>query len=192
MNPEIAELSVWGLWGVSWMLAALWADRATARAGVTTQWPYFALSVIGFSLLFQPPASSVAGARLWTTTPALAWAMVTLSVAGFAFCWWARLHLGRLWSGTVTRKAEHRIVDTGPYRWVRHPIYTGLLAAAAAQAVLAGTANAFAGAALMALAHVLKARVEEGFLKSQLGAESYDAYARRTPMLVPWPRRSRP
>ena len=56
--------------------------------------------------------------------------------AGLAFCWWARLHLGAMWSGTVTRKDDHHIVDTGPYGLVRHPIYTGLIFSALGQAML--------------------------------------------------------
>ena len=49
--------------------------------------------------------------------------------AGILFAWWVRIHLGRLWSGAITRKEGHRVVDSGPYGLVRHPIYTGLLAA---------------------------------------------------------------
>ena len=55
-----------------------------------------------------------------------------------------RIHLGALWSGSITRKADHRIVDTGPYGVVRHPIYTGLIAAAIAMAAVKATPVAFA------------------------------------------------
>ena len=71
--------------------------------------------------------------------------MVLLCVMGFGFAWWARLHLGQLWSAFVTRKAGHRIVDTGPYGIVRHPIYTGIIAAAIALALVKGTVIALAG-----------------------------------------------
>jgi len=46
---------------------------------------------------------------------AAAWSESALVVAGLAFTWWARLHLGRLWSSTVTRKEHHHVVDSGPY-----------------------------------------------------------------------------
>jgi protein-S-isoprenylcysteine O-methyltransferase Ste14 len=86
----------------------------------------------------------------------------------------------------VTRKEGHRVVDTGPYAIVRHPIYTGVITAALATMVLRGTQLAIAGAALLAIGYVLKGRLEERFLRAELGAEAYDAYARKTAMLIPF------
>ena len=94
------------------------------------------------------------------------------------------LHARQLWSAFVTRKAGHRIVDTGPYGIVRHPIYTGIILAAVALAIIKGTVVAITGALLTALGFWVKARLEEGFLREQLGAEAYDAYRRRVPMLA--------
>jgi protein-S-isoprenylcysteine O-methyltransferase Ste14 len=190
VTPWIAEFTAWSAFFVTWMVAGLWAARPAARAGMRAQWLYLALTVPGFYLLLQP-ADFGSGPLLWQTSPALAWAMVAFSSAGFAFCWWARLHLGALWSGTVTRKEGHRIVDTGPYGLVRHPIYTGILAACIGQAVIAATLGAIAGAVLVTVGHIVKARLEERFLKTELGAAPYEAYARRTPMLIPWPRPGR-
>ena len=105
---------------------------------------------------------------------------------GFAFCWWARIHLGLLWSGRVTKKADHHIVETGPYALVRHPIYTGLLLAIGATMVAKGTLYGVAGAAAIMLSIAMKARLEERFLRNELGSAAYDGYARRVPMLVPF------
>ena len=113
-----------------------------------------------------------------------------VALAGLAFTWWARIHLGTLWSGNVTRKPDHHIVDTGPYGLVRHPIYTGLLVALYATALDRGSVLAIAGAAVLTLAFAIKARLEERFLGAELGAETYGGYRRRVPMLVPfWPMR---
>src|SRR5207248_11399348 len=90
--------------------------------------------------------------------------MTALTAVGFAFTWWARLHLGKLWSAFVTRKDEHRIIDTGPYRIVRHPIYTGIFLATVAAAVLKGNLYAFTGAFLIVVGFWIKARLEERFL----------------------------
>src|SRR5450432_3399825 len=114
--------------------------------------------------------------------------MAFLCIIGFGFAWWARIHLGQLWSAFVTRKADHRIIDTGPYGIVRHPIYTGIILAAIAMAIVKGTVIAIAGALLATLGFWVKARLEEGFLREQLGAEEYDSYSRRVPMLVPFSR----
>ena len=117
------------------------------------------------------------------------WTLFALSVAGFGLCWWARIHMGGFWSGSVTLKPGHRVVDNGPFALVRHPIYTGFILAALCMAVLRGTLVNFAGLGLIVLGFWLKARLEERFLKAQLGAQDYDDYAARTPMLIPrlWP-----
>jgi protein-S-isoprenylcysteine O-methyltransferase Ste14 len=112
--------------------------------------------------------------------------MAALTLAGFAFCWWARIHLGRLWSGHITRKEGHRIIDTGPYAFVRHPIYTGIILASFATAIEKGTAVALTGAAIMTIGWYIKARIEERFLREELGAADYDSYAHRVAMLVPF------
>jgi len=59
--------------------------------------------------------------------------------AGVAVAWWARLHLGRMWSARITLKADHKVVDSGPYALVRHPIYSGLLLSLMATAAAKGT-----------------------------------------------------
>ena len=102
---------------------------AQKRAGFRAEAPYRAVLVLGALLFFIPAHGYVGRFRLWFPSVAEAWICVVLVAIGLAFSWWARLHLGRLWSGTVTAKAEHRVIDTGPYRLVRHPIYTGLLLA---------------------------------------------------------------
>ena len=123
--------------------------------------------------------------RPWRAPLAVEWACVVVEVAGFAFAWWARIHLGRLWSGTITVKPEHRVVQSGPYRLVRHPIYTGILLAIAATVVAVGSLSGIAGALLMSGGFYWKARVEESMLREELGP-AYDDYRRRVPMLVPF------
>ena len=82
--------------------------------------------------------------------------------------------------------AGHRVVDTGPYALVRHPIYTGLIAGAVALALLQAKPWPILGAALFALGFTLKARVEERFLEREIGG--YEAYRRRVSMIVPLPK----
>ena len=116
--------------------------------------------------------------------------MVAVEAGGLAFTWWARLHLGTLWSARVTRKDDHRIIETGPYGIVRHPIYTGIIAGLIATVVAFPGPINIAGVALLIVSFVLKGKLEERFLKGELGAQSYEAYQRRVPMLVPfWPMR---
>lgn len=185
-NPERACYAVWICWAVSWVLAASWASRTESRASLAEQAPYRLLTLGGFFLLF---AVQTRGhhrpLRLWTLPAGAGWVMVALCLIGFGFAWWARIYLGPLWSAFVTRKEDHHIVDTGPYGIVRHPIYTGIILAAIATATVKGTVYAIMGALLAVLGFWIKARLEESFLRDQLGAEVYDTYRHRVPMLLP-------
>jgi protein-S-isoprenylcysteine O-methyltransferase Ste14 len=125
---------------------------------------------------------------LWSLGEAPSWVLAALTAAGLLFTWWARIHLGNLWSDGVAKKAGHHVVDTGPYRLVRHPIYSGILLAAFASAIERGTSFALLGAAIMTAAFYTRARREERFLRAELGEDAYDAYARKIAMLVPFVR----
>jgi protein-S-isoprenylcysteine O-methyltransferase Ste14 len=185
--PEAANTAIWLLWWVSWLLAAFWRDRAAKQPARGSQIWYRLLVVAGVLLLFQPIVPLI-DVRLWHSPVVIQWTIVAVTVAGFAFTWWARIHLGRLWSSNVGRKADHHIVDTGPYGLVRHPIYTGIIIATISTAALRATAGAWIGVALLTFGWYVKARLEERFLRVELGPGNYDAYARRVPMLVPFTR----
>ncbi len=185
VTPEIAMRALWLTWWLSWWAAALWSDRSVKRPGRERQLVYRVFVMVGAILLFGLYRDSAGSAHLWRTPNALAWAMLVPAIAGLAFTWWARLHLGRLWSSNVARKAGHRIVDTGPYAIVRHPIYTGIILASIATATLRGTLDAWIGVGLMTIGWYVKARMEEGFLRAELGEDDYNGYARRVPMLIP-------
>ena len=199
LTPLAAIYALWVSFSLSWALAALWSSGAQGRAGLGAQLSYIVLNGTGAILLFlagplpvrhhlgrlRRLTAAIPGATpLWSLPPLAGWALVALAITGFAFAWWARLHLGALWSSTITRKADHRIVDTGPYGLVRHPIYTGLICAAFALAALKASPAAILGAALITTGWWLKARTEEAFLREDSGA-AYDAYRTRAPMLVP-------
>jgi protein-S-isoprenylcysteine O-methyltransferase Ste14 len=189
-EPINLIIAIWGLWALSWFIAAAWASRAEARPVVGSQLLYRIVTIAGVIALFSQRRWAGADApgldRLWDPPAAVNGAMVVLTAMGFGFCWWARLHLGRLWSSSVTRKHDHHVVDTGPYALVRHPIYTGIIIASLATAVVQGTAVALAGVGLITLGCWIKARLEEQFLRAELGPDAYDAYASRTGMLFPF------
>lgn len=187
MRSGFAIAWIWGVWLVSWMIAAAWADKSAKRAGLRQEMGYLLVQGVGifvvvlsgqWRLRFDP--------QLWDVGVAGGWTMAALVLAGVVFTWWARLALGKLWSGHVARKEGHRIVDTGPYAVTRHPIYTGVLLSIFATVIAVGRLDALIGAAIIALGLWMKARLEERFLRAELGSAAYDEYARRTPMLVPF------
>jgi protein-S-isoprenylcysteine O-methyltransferase Ste14 len=179
-------VGLWIAWALSWYAAAFWSSPAAKRVGLRREIGYRVVLIVGGVLLAVPAHRYEGALRLWHVHYVGAWVCVAAEVAGFAFCWWARLHLGKLWSGQVTRKADHRIVDTGPYGIVRHPIYTGILLAVLATMAAKGTVLAIGGAIALTIGLWMKARLEEEWLRGELGADAYDAYRRRVPMLVPF------
>jgi protein-S-isoprenylcysteine O-methyltransferase Ste14 len=191
VTPGRAIVLLWVAWAVSWLGAAWWSASTQKSVGMRRELGYRVVLTTGALVLAYPAHGYEGDLRLWHIGLWGAWACVALMFAGFAFCWWARIHLGRLWSGQITRKADHRVVDTGPYGVVRHPIYTGILLAALATMAAKGTALGILGVALMGVGLWMKARLEEQWLRSELGAEAYDAYRRRVPMLVPFGPRGR-
>jgi len=188
LAPPVVLLYIWMAWVVSWVLAAFWREKTVRRAGVGPEFLYRLVIIVGFILMFGARRMGILGTQqLWPVSRQLAWSMVGLVLAGVLFTWWARIHLGRLWSATITRKEGHHVIDTGPYAFVRHPIYTGLILATLATAVMFARPTIVIGAICVIVGIYVKARLEEKFLREQLGAAEYDAYARRVPMLIPFP-----
>ncbi len=202
MWPEEAIYIPWDIWAITWIAAALWSRRTLNRPSATGLGIlYRVMTLGGFIALLAPFISQsstdylagyrthdILNARYWALPPAVGWVMVATASAGFIFCWWARIYLGPLWSGRITRKEGHRVVDTGPYALVRHPIYTGIILASAATMAERGSGYGILGFVLVAAGYWIKARLEERFLRTELGADAYDAYARKTAMLVPFVR----
>jgi protein-S-isoprenylcysteine O-methyltransferase Ste14 len=186
IRPSIIFAVIWLGWLVSWIVAGFWTNRTEKRAATWDVWAYRALVVAGSALLLETTRRILHESRLWHVGFTGAYVLAGVTLAGIMFTWWARLHIGRLWSGSITRKVDHQVVDTGPYALVRHPIYAGLILAIIATAAAQATVTSLVAAVLITAGFWLKARIEERFLTSELGAEAYGSYRRRVPMLVPF------
>jgi protein-S-isoprenylcysteine O-methyltransferase Ste14 len=186
IQPNETFEVIWIGWLVSWMAASVWSGRTEKRAVTRQTWIYRAAIFIGAILLVPWTTQFLAEKRIWEVGSNGAYALTGVILVGLLLTWLARIHLGRLWSSAITRKEHHRIVDTGPYAFVRHPIYTGIITALLGTAVIQATIAALAGAALITYGLWLKARAEERFLMVELGPDSYGAYCRRVPMLIPF------
>lgn len=113
------------------------------------------------------------------------WIGAVLTVSGLLFAVWAREHLGRNWSRSVTIKQDHELITTGPYAIVRHPIYTGSLAGFLGLAIAVSEVRGIIAFLLMFLVFWVKFSIEERWMRSQFG-ETYARYVRRTAALVPY------
>lgn len=185
MHPGVVLIVLWLVWAVSWLVAARWASRPVRTETPRNAAIYRTALIVG-GIILAIPARSAWAVHLWWPGRVEAWLLVLAALLGFVFAWWARIHLGTLWSSSVTIKPDHQIVDSGPYGLVRHPIYTGLLLAILATVLIKGALMGIIGGALILFGVWVKARLEEGFLREDVGREAYDAYASRVPMLVPF------
>lgn len=185
MTPSAAIVALWLVWLVTWVLAAGWSARVAAHHDLGAESPSRVLTLAAL-IMFIASGWPVPAAHLWLTPAPIGWALFALALIGLAFTWAARLHLGPLWSNTSAPTEDHRIVDTGPYAIVRHPVYAGLLLAALATALERGRAEAIVGLLTLIAAVALRAKLEERFLRRDLSDEAYAAYRARVPMLVPF------
>ncbi len=113
------------------------------------------------------------------------WSAVTLIALGLVFAIWARHALGGNWSGSVTVKEGHELVQDGPYRWVRHPIYTGVLVMILGTGLAAGRVHGLLAFPIALAALWLKSRMEERWMAAQF-ADRYATYRSRTWALIPF------
>ncbi len=186
LNGEFAIEIVWIGWALAWAAAVPWSASTAAMA--PGQWRYRILTIAAFVLTlgYYSHAARNGFLLLYRAPDALQWAMAACAFLFVCFGMWARLTLGQLWSASVQRKHDHRVMQAGPYALVRHPMYTALIGAGLATAIAKGSIPAWAGAACFIIGYRMKARLEEKFLRQELGAADYDAYAARVPMLVPF------
>ena len=117
----------------------------------------------------------------------LAVAGAVLVFLGAALSLWARLRLGRWFTGTLGVKVGHELATDGPYAVTRHPMYTGLLAMVLGAALVWNSVVTLVLAVLLVVPFAIQARIEEPLLEAHFG-EAYREYRRRVPRLLPWPR----
>ena len=173
-------LAAFGLWALV-ELYVRWRSRAAHRE---LEWTFLAvLATIALGLVLGFRLEHVAGTVIG------GWAQVILGtallLAGTALRAWAVVELGRFFTVTVTIQPGHRVVDSGPYRRLRHPSYTGLLTSMLGLGIALGNWLSVLALVVLPLAGVLvRIRAEEAALTAALG-DSYRAYAARTDRLIP-------
>lgn len=109
---------------------------------------------------------------------------VAFTFAGVAFAIWARWHLGENWSSSVTLKEGHELIASGPYRRIRHPIYSGMLLAFAGTALALGEYRALIALCIVVVTLYLKAKKEERFLTQEFG-DKFLEHSRHAGMFLP-------
>jgi len=167
----------WVALALVWFAGALGTKRTARNESPGSRAQHVILTFIAFLLLFGPDHE-------WSGLETLRGAGVAMTLAGLAFAIWARLTIGRNWSGTVELKENHELVRRGPYRIVRHPIYSGLLVAMLGTAMAFGGWRGYLGFAIAFVAWKRKSLTEEQFMAEQFG-DAYARYKTEVKALVP-------
>ena len=179
------EERAWMIWAVWWLAMAFFSKSTKRREGAIERMEHLVPAVLGFTLIFRAGFAGVWLTRpLFVGGPTMRLGCVAVTILGLLFAVWARLALGANWSGSVTIKTNHQLIRRGPYRWIRHPIYTGMLAALLATAVTQGLWSGAVGFAFAFLALFRKARREELFLSQEFG-EGFEEHRQHTGMFLP-------
>ena len=176
---------LWIAWVAYWIVAARDTKATNWREPLTSQALHRAPLWAAIWLLALPDTvPRVLTQSFLPPSTALQVASVLLAITGMTVSVWARRHLGRNWSGTVTVKEAHTLVRTGPYGYVRHPIYSGLLLALLGTALAIDEWRGLVAFLLAFVALILKSRIEEDRMRATFA--DYDEYRRRTAALVPF------
>ena len=176
---------LWELLMVVWVVLWFGMKPVKKREEWMERLPHLVLVVLGFWLLFGS-----AGLLGWLNhrvlpDQAFLWeAGVALTALGVGIAIWARLSLGSNWSGTVTLKDDHELIRKGLYRWIRHPIYSGILLGMIGTAMVKGHLRGWVGVTIVFVGFYYKARREERFLREEFGG-GFDEHSRETGMFLP-------
>jgi protein-S-isoprenylcysteine O-methyltransferase Ste14 len=176
----------WTVFVAIWLLAAVSTKRTVYRESHAQRLRYWVLLVVACLLMINGRRLPYPLNLLIIPHAApIAWTAAALCIAGLLVALWARVILGRNWSGMVTLKEGHELVERGPYRFVRHPIYTGMLAMFFATALVQRHLAGFAGVLLMFASFWIKLGFEENLMLQQF-PERYAAYRQRTKRIIPF------
>jgi protein-S-isoprenylcysteine O-methyltransferase Ste14 len=188
MNPyhwlHLASFA-WLVFLAYWVVSALKLKSVKLREPRGERLIQLIFMVIAYVLMFNDGVGrGWLATRFVPASPAIGKIGVAVTVAGIALAIWARWHLGENWSATVTLKEGHELISSGPYRHVRHPIYTGMLLAFVGTALALGEYRALISVCIVLVAFYAKAKKEEHFLAQEFG-DKFREHSRRTGMFLP-------
>jgi protein-S-isoprenylcysteine O-methyltransferase Ste14 len=176
---------LWLAWLAYWLAAARNVKPARRRESPASRLLTIVLTIPAAVLLaVRGPWLPWLSARFLPDTMIVYLLGLLMVVAGLAFAIWARVHLGRNWSGTVTVKENHELIRSGPYAIVRHPIYTGLLLAVLGTAIVFGEWRGLLAFCFLTIALLLKLQREERFMEERF-PDTYPSYCAQVPALIP-------
>lgn len=175
----------WYIFFAYWAVSALRTKSTKVHEDLPGRLLHVVMLTIAFLLVFYLEMNLGPLDRRFRPPSKPAWEVgVALSFLGIALAIWARYCIGQNWSGRVTLKVDHQLIRSGPYAYVRHPIYTGLLVALAGSVLSFAEWRCLLGFVIAVLEFSRKARKEEALLTSEFG-DRYQEYRGETGFLIP-------
>lgn len=177
--------ALWIAWLIYWWVSARNVKETRWREPARSQLLHRVPMILGGFLLAAPRLVPLALRRRVVPEGVIAPTLGLLLIAsGLGFSIWARRHLGRNWSSQVVLKQDHALIRTGPYSRLRHPIYTGILAALLGSAVIIGELRALLAFVLLVISFAIKSHAEEARMRETF--PEYEQYRRETSALIPY------
>jgi protein-S-isoprenylcysteine O-methyltransferase Ste14 len=178
--------AMWLCWAAYWWALSRNVKNAIRREPVTNRILHVVPLMVAAILLWIPSAPmGVLGGRFLPYAAWPFWVGAALIGAGLLFAVWARVYIGKNWSGIVTIKEGHELITTGPYALVRHPIYSGLLVAFVGSAVARAEWRGVLAVLIAFWALWRKLRLEELWMHERFG-QAYRSYSARVAALIPF------
>jgi protein-S-isoprenylcysteine O-methyltransferase Ste14 len=175
----------WYVFAAYWLVSAVRVKRTKAREKSADRIITVVVVIVAYELLFARWLRiGVLGMRFVPQEAWVAYVGIAITCMGTAISIWARYCLGEYWSARVTLKEGHQLIRTGPYAFVRHPIYTGMLLATIGTALVVGEWRCVLAILLLIAAHSRKAIREERMLTLEFG-DAYSSYRQSTGFLFP-------
>jgi protein-S-isoprenylcysteine O-methyltransferase Ste14 len=175
----------WWVFIIIWALSAFSVKPSKERQDWGGRLFTFAFLTVTFLLLAGEFSWWGMNERIWPYSQPMLLLAYALTLAGLAILIWARWSLGRNWSAIVTFREQHELVQHGPYRFVRHPIYTGMMLMVAGTAAVLGNLAGLLSVVICFLGHWWKLRREEALLTKHFPG-TYPQYMSRTKAIIPF------
>jgi protein-S-isoprenylcysteine O-methyltransferase Ste14 len=183
---SVALKITWAIFAIVWIIGAFTSKRSVRRQSWASRFGMVGLAILEYLLLLWAVSYfGFAYRRFLPDSAIYLWIGLFMTVAGVMLAIWARATLGRNWSGIVTVKQNHKLIRTGPYALVRHPIYTGVTFAVFGTAIFDGEIRSIVLIVAMLSVFIHKMKIEEQFMTEQFGSE-YASYQQKTKALVPF------
>jgi protein-S-isoprenylcysteine O-methyltransferase Ste14 len=182
--PGLIVLGCWAVFMVYWIISSFTVKATAERKSYASSLPYRIPVIIGAIMIAKHPQPYPLDIPLTPYTSYTSWIGAAICAVGLAVALWSRWMLAGNWSSDVRFKQGHELVQSGPYRFVRHPIYTALLLMCFAPAIQYGPLHCWLGAFVMGFGFWIKLKQEETIMLQHF--PEYAEYRKRVKALVPF------